>query len=63
MFPHFLLIVRDYYFFGSGPHGQLALGKEEIVAMPTKTLAPTGGKLVVGSNHCCHISGMTVVVC
>jgi alpha-tubulin suppressor-like RCC1 family protein len=50
--------VRDYYFFGSGPQGQLGTGlfTQDILGVPTKTLVPAGGKLRIGFNHCAHIS-------
>jgi hypothetical protein len=54
-------LVREYYFFGSGPQGQLGAAQEDIVGVPTKTLVPGGGKLRIGFNHCAHISGKSIL--
>jgi len=57
--------VRGYYFFGSGPQGQLGIGRagtDAMLGVPTQTLAPSGGKLKVGYNHCAHISDDELVL-
>jgi alpha-tubulin suppressor-like RCC1 family protein len=56
--------VRDYYFFGSGPQGQLGTGlvNQGALGVPTKTLVPSGGKLKIGFNHCAHISDDQLVL-